>query len=463
MLKSYSCSSIEGGLVIWPDNYLTPCCHSIYSGVEHREMVQISHPKYFDAVAWRAMRNKIQINLDRGIIPYECQKCPFLIPSRSNARNLPFFTEINIINLKKCNVSCKFCYLKKDFRQCDVKFDPHVEMFNDIIEKGLVDHRTVIYWGGGEPALHPKLRALYILFASAGCRQHFDTNATIYMDFLEKDLALGRTTLSCSLMSPHVATYKDIIGRNFCERAWENATRYASTGGDVRAKFLMLPENSGQEIEFLKRCKQSGITIVNLDREIYGCKDVRKTQTLGLRAAYFKFTCEQLGIDILYGCSITYTHRFFQEIIKKFLYTIKNELRKKCNKRISKLTITISGKNSEALDQQVFLLGILSDVAPVSDMRLHIPQKNNFWSTKQYTYFNDEFYAYANYQNAILTFSVEYVTTLTLRFISHPWSGIITIYLNGNQISLLDLYSKTHGIIEFNILSRKVVRYNRIF
>lgn len=422
-----------------------------------------SNRNFFDVNAWRGLTDEAHAGLAQGDIPPECRGCPQLRTFPHIDSSSLSFKSVNIINSRKCNLACNFCYLKREFRESDESFDPHIGMFHDLVAKNLITPKTIINWGGGEPALHPRLKELYDLFASAGCRQHFDTNAIIYMDFLEKDLALGRATLSCSLMTPDPDTYRRIMGSSHCERAWQNAKRYAATGGDVRAKFILLPENISQEGSFVARCKECGISILNLDREIYASDADTEDAAISERAADFIHAAATLGIDLIHGVRFKYSGQ-------NFLRDVQNRLEKKLKDNIKKyrvkkrhITLQLVGKNQNALAGQIFLLGVLSDIEPVVDMRrLNITDRTE-WRTQPYSYFSEQYYYFTDSLDSRLSFTIYYDNRLAFRFISHEYSGIVRIIVDNEDEFILDLYEKHHMNLEIDMLKKSITSYKRLF
>ncbi|CAK7071285.1 MAG: hypothetical protein DELT_01899 [Desulfovibrio sp.] len=458
-----SCALLQGGLTLWPDNRLTPCCLGIYNDLKASTLSMQSNAGFFDAHAWQGVIGKAHASLAQGIIPQECRGCPQLREYSQTGSEIPFFVSVNVINARRCNLACTFCYLKKEFRECDAAFDPHLGMFHDLVGKGLITSDTLINWGGGEPALHPYIKELYALFAVTGCRQHFDTNATIYMDFLENDLASGQTTLSCSLMTSDPETYKQVMGRDLCERAWHNAKRYAATGGDVRAKFIMLPENAGQEQAFVATCKEYGISILTLDREIYTLCAARERNDLIQRAAVFTRAAAALGEDLLNGVSLSYSGRDFLCEVHRCITEKEENILKAPGVKKKHITIRPLGKNPEALAGQVFLLGVRSDIEPIADMRRLAVTESTEWLTRQYSYFSEQYYYFTNAQNSPLSFVVHYRDNLVLRFISHEWSGVASVCIDGEEAVTLDLYAAHNRHVEFDIVNGKATSYRRLF
>lgn len=463
MSSRLSCFFLRNGLTLWPDNRMTPCCLGIYNDLKTSRLSMQSNRNSFNVNAWRGLINEAHAGLAQGEIPPECRGCPQLRPFPRTDTSSLSFKSVNIINSRKCNLACNFCYLKKEFRESDASFNPHIGMFHDLVAKKLITPQTIINWGGGEPALHPRLKELYELFALAGCRQHFDTNATIYMDFLEKDLASGRTTLSCSLITPDPDTYKRVMGSLLCERAWQNAKRYAATGGDVRAKFIMLPENINQEEPFTAKCKEYGISILNLDREIYTTSADKKGASLSARTADFIHAAATLGIDLLNGVTLGYSdRRFFLDVHNRLEKKVKDNIKKYGVKK-RHITLQLLGKNQNALAGQIFLLGVLSDIEPVVDMRhLNITEPTE-WRTGQYSYFSEQYYYFTDSLDSQLSFTVYHDSRLVLRFISNEWSGIARIRVDDEENFIIDLYEKCNKHLEIDILKKNITSYKRLF
>lgn len=443
---------------------MTPCCLGIYNDLQASQLSMPSNKDFFDIRAWRTLIDCAHLSLRQGNIPTECQGCPQLQKFPISDCSVPFFSSVNIINSRKCNLACNFCYLKKEFREYDGSFEPHIGMFHDLVANALINANTMIYWGGGEPALHPHLRELYTLFDSAGCRQHFDTNATIYMPFLEKNLAIGRVTLSCSLMTPNPDTYTHVMGRALCEQAWRNAKRYAATGGDVRAKFIMLPENTGQEESFVVKCKAYGISILNLDREIYTINNTKNDNlSLSKRASSFMHTATALGCDLFQGVSFTYSGQSFLQDFSEYRTKVEKANKARDRVKVKRITLCLQGKNRDALAAQVFLLSILSDIEPIADMRRLEVKGHTAWAIGKYSYFSEAYYYFSDAVNSNISFEIHYMDKLGLRFISGEFSGIVNILIEGEESFSIDLYETYNNHLEIDILNRKIISHKRLF
>jgi MoaA/NifB/PqqE/SkfB family radical SAM enzyme len=422
-----------------------------------------ANPDFFNLNEWQTLQTETKKNLQQGITPTECKNCIFLQKGKwgKEARK---FTFINVINSRKCNLACNFCYLSSDFKVVNEEFNSHLGLFKDMARQGLIGGGTMIFWGGGEPALHPNLDKLYTLFKNCGCRQHFDTNATIYIEFLHNELHSGHATASCSLITPEQITYHEIMGKDMCTRAWENAGRYAASGGDVRAKFILLPENVGHEEAFIERCKAAGIQTVTVDLEIY--QGLPNADLQASRLARFVRCAATYGIDVLYGVGVVYAGITFQQAFQHEKRMLEVNALHIMQWHSMHICLSVVGKSVKARDSQCFFLGVCSDVAPQTNMHeLELTQDNN-WEISQYHHFNDAFHYSTSQLNNPLGFDVKYTDRIALRFISHPWSGIIKIITSqsgGGGELILDLYCVNHSLLEVDLLTGKYTRLNRIF
>ena len=458
-----SCQFIEGGFTLWPNNKATPCCLSIYDSFMNSSQLTV-HPESFPLGAWQKWREKTREKLRGGYVPSECRRCPLLQKGTwGKMPNEPFFSTINIINSTICNIRCNFCYLTKEFKAPDYRFDSHLGMFRDMAAKGLIGSGSVIFWGGGEPALHPNLREMYALFREAGCRQHFDTNATIYMDFLQEDLAAGLTMLSCSLMTPDPGTYHAVMGRDLGPQTWANAAKYAASGGDIRAKFLMLPENEGQEESFVLACKERGIQIANVDLEIY--QGVSAASLMAHRLAKFCHYAAVYGLDVLHGNGVAYAGQNFLETYREAQQKNRDRILREYKERCRRwsLSLSVVGQASEALANQAFLLGLGSDLVPLVDMRCLSVKRNMGWSAKPYAFFSEHFFYFTEQRYMSLDFEAIFAERLVLRFFAHPWSGIIKIDINGKNSMMVNLYSPNNRLVEVDLMTQVCTYRERSF
>jgi hypothetical protein len=145
---------------------------------------------------------------------------------------------------------------------------PLFPVFKEMVERGYVDPDAIIRFGGGEPTILPEFEKLVDYFIEVGRRFFINSSGVRYSPAIERMLRSGRVgnRLVISIDSASRETYEVIKGFDLAKRVWDNIARYASIGPDVlEVKYIVLPENTHETGDFIRKCHDIGVRRVSID------------------------------------------------------------------------------------------------------------------------------------------------------------------------------------------------------
>lgn len=245
-----------------------------------------------------------------------CKGCPFLKKNKWQYHKNRF----NMIGLSAftlCNLKCAYCYAGKEDTQAYAGMKPAYNLYDSI--KELVDNESImkgaqVHWAGGEPTIHKDFDKILKILDKIEAFQTLYTNGTIYSDKIYRALELNRAKVVASVDAGTPELYSKIKGKDLFKSVFANLKKYASSGGEVVAKYVYLDENHGEaEFKaFLKECKKSNINKIMLEPEHINLMDsysVLPHQVIvdmgeGVHLAL------QKEIDIVFGGRVAYMDRF---------------------------------------------------------------------------------------------------------------------------------------------------------
>ena len=157
---------------------------------------------------------------------------------------------------------------------------PLFPVFKEMVERGYIDPDAIIRFGGGEPTILPEFEKLVDYFIEVGRRFFINSSGVKYSPAIERMLRNGRagSRLVISIDSASRETYEIIKGFDLAKRVWDNIARYASIGPDVlEVKYIVLPENTHETGDFVRKCHDIGVRRVSIDLDsrpiIFGIKN----------------------------------------------------------------------------------------------------------------------------------------------------------------------------------------------
>jgi radical SAM family protein len=271
-MRYRSCEWIESRLVLGPTD-LKFCC------VPHSDCTRgwVSICEYrggpLPVAHILAERARLVERNNQGDPTSPCHGCRYLreddwTPLPGNAR----FDWIGVDNFFRCNLRCIYCDLviHEDWHLPDLAYaiEP---VLRELIEGGLLAPGTTVVWGGGEPSILPGFEAIQRLLLDQDLTQQINTNAVRYADVITEGLARGRVEVVTSVDAGTPRTYERIKGGDCFDRVWANLARYARTGGDVYAKYIIRRDNLDRRdlAGFVRQCVEADVrkVVLSLDRE----------------------------------------------------------------------------------------------------------------------------------------------------------------------------------------------------
>jgi MoaA/NifB/PqqE/SkfB family radical SAM enzyme len=206
----------------------------------------------------------------RGEQPKACEGCTEWV--QNEWPDSPYlFNDVNIGHFTACNTDCYYCRSNSNSapKPVSARASPRLlAVLKQMVERGHVDPEATIRFGGGEPTLHPEFEDTVDYFISTGHRFFLNSSGVKYSAAIERMLRNTRSDsrLVISIDSASNETYKVIKRFDVGGRVWDNIARYAQAGPDIlEVKYIVLPENSHETGDFVRRCHALGVGRVSFD------------------------------------------------------------------------------------------------------------------------------------------------------------------------------------------------------
>lgn len=193
-----------------------------------------------------------------------CVGCRFLVSTKMPERFVTNgISAISLHDFSGCNSHCVYCKGSEYFLPVDyVASGDHELLFKNLLDAGLIKPRTTrVDWGGGEPTLVDTFDRTVNYLCSKGIPEIINTSGIRFSPAVERALKERLATVRVSVDSGTNETYARVKRNRHCDDVWETIARYAATGGDLIAKYIIFSMNSEpNEVEsFVKRCKVAGV------------------------------------------------------------------------------------------------------------------------------------------------------------------------------------------------------------
>jgi organic radical activating enzyme len=269
--KYLSCRFLERGIVFQHRRVISPCCVNPATA-EYPVFVPFNGSD-FSLDALMNARSGIIARHKAGDIEPQCRGCPRLQEADWATAMSPYaIDEVTIAPFSSCNIRCNYCYTTaKGATPSPLSGSPRVlPVFQELIDRKLLDPHATIRFSGGEPTLSPEFEPLLDLLTKYGARCVIYTNATRRSDAIMEALRRDKVELVLGIDAASVEVYKAIKKMNYYDKVWKVVADYCATVrpdavNKVWAKFIFCVENYHEAEHFVRRADAAGAKYVYYD------------------------------------------------------------------------------------------------------------------------------------------------------------------------------------------------------
>ena len=203
-----------------------------------------------------------QLNDDNGLYT-PCEDCYMLCDGKNRNED-----KIKTVNLSSglpggdhCNFTCVYCVYGKEFNH--YRRDDNVsEIFQYLQENIKPEH---IAYACGEITISPYRDRILQLWKENKLKGQILTNAAIYNQDIFDLLATGQISINCSIDAGTRETFEKIKGKDCYYKVLDNLEKYASSGGKIQLKYILLNGINSNEHDimgFIQFSKKIGAEVV---------------------------------------------------------------------------------------------------------------------------------------------------------------------------------------------------------
>lgn len=313
----YSCYFVENSLIFHPFE-IFHCCIPVRGKFGSTLIAKYKGgPLPLDKI--RESREKYRNIITENSPEEHCHNCHYRDKKDWDSKYL--FSNLHFNHSLLCNLNCSFCA-----QRCGPIEDklPRYDVFpivKQIVDSGLLNPESYIFWAGGEPTLLKDFEESFDLMMSYGItRNEIATNSTIFSEAIYKNLkSNGRLILKTSIDCGTPETFVDLKGKDLFFKVWENLGRYAETGGDVGAKYIITHRTISQKdltgfVDMMKTTKISH-AVVDLDHNL---KPEQVTNDLIRAAAFLYYKLTSIGVNTRCGMHSTASAPNFKKDVENY-------------------------------------------------------------------------------------------------------------------------------------------------
>ena len=237
-----SCHYIENALILHP-NDIYHCCIPV-NGKFGSTHISEFHGGEFPIAKILESRDKYRKALSdiENHKDFHCYGC--IHAHENNWDNKYLFNNLHFNHSIICNLNCNNCIQRGwpiEHQRASYDALPIVKM---LTEQKLLAPDSFIFWAGGEPTLLPDFDESLELMMAYGTKNEVATNSTIFSEVIYKNLKQnGNLTLKTSIDCGTPEKFLEKKEKDWFYRTWENLSKYASTGADVSAKYIICDDN----------------------------------------------------------------------------------------------------------------------------------------------------------------------------------------------------------------------------
>lgn len=261
----YSCRFVEQSLILHPFQ-MFHCCIPV-NGRFGSTLICEYHGGPLPVDAILASRERYRKGIAAQDPSFHCHGCPYRERRHWNSEYL--FSNILFNHSLICNLRCTYC-VQRDYPVDAMK--PHyraLPVVQQLVGERFLSPDAYVMWAGGEPTFLPDFEeALDLMMSYGETRNEIATNAAILSQAILKNLKPGgRLSLKASVDCGTRETFRRLKRRDRFTQVWETLGAYASTGGDVAAKFIILSDNfDTPELDgFVEHAGRAGIRHACID------------------------------------------------------------------------------------------------------------------------------------------------------------------------------------------------------
>jgi molybdenum cofactor biosynthesis enzyme MoaA len=319
-MEYVSCEWIESRVVL-EQKHLKFCCIG-HSG--HKGYVPICEYDGGEIPADKilAARAKL-IEENNGDGDTLCKGCHFLQKKdwHKERKTTALLDTVYVSSFSICNLHCRYCfvYLNEFTEVSHVAGYPLLPVFEDLVNKGHLAPDGKIEWGGGEPTIVKGFAEIMRMLMRTGHTQQIHTSSVKFSPELAEALRLGKVQAVTSVDAGTRETYKEVKGRDRFDVVWENVEKYARTGGNMSAKYILRENNSDEKNirEFIARCQGAGIKNLVLTPDFREIAQEQVTEETIYGFALMVHEAERHGIPVMIRDE--YLNPEQMEMVKKYV------------------------------------------------------------------------------------------------------------------------------------------------
>jgi pyruvate-formate lyase-activating enzyme len=260
-----SCVWLEGGLAF--NRRSLNACLIVHHDRGYPQLCEYNGGELdFDAIL--KARERIVSANQAGGHP-DCRGCPHLVTRRWPRRKKPIRL-IGIAQFTHCNIQCNYCYLQTDDpAKFAAGYTPYAVLpaLRQLIHSDMLDRRSTIDWGGGEPTIYPEFDQALELLTRFGATTWVHTNGTRVPKPIRNGLSSVRLHILCSIDAGTRQTWQRIKNKDLLHIVWRNIEQYVRLGARVVLKYIVTEENCAEaELQaFVAAARASGARELVID------------------------------------------------------------------------------------------------------------------------------------------------------------------------------------------------------
>lgn len=265
--KYCSCEFLENGLIFFSGG-VRHCCGELPVNMEALEMYEYDRTFFEDVDKFIRKiidKKKEIISLNRAGQKTICTGCSYL--QERYWENDKKITCINFSLNSVCNFKCRYCYT---VREKDYKSDENgkaFEIINTVMNSDYINADTKILYASGEITIQKDINKIINLIKDNDVSLF--SNATSYNVKIHNMIKRPNNSLIVSVDSGTRETFKNIKGVDLFEEIWKNIGLYASEGGNVIVKYIIMGVNSNSEDldGFIDMCVKNNIRHIRVAKD----------------------------------------------------------------------------------------------------------------------------------------------------------------------------------------------------